>query len=99
MSSWPEDAACAGMDTNLFVIDDKRRHRAGYASPQTRVKLANALAVCRGCPMRAECLAEMLLWPDPPRDIIIAALEPRDARRAWLAVNVTPHHHTNRTAS
>jgi hypothetical protein len=96
--TFPDDAACAGMDTNLFVIDDKRHGRNGiYSSPHTRIKLANALALCRTCPVQQQCLQAMQAWPDPPRDIVIANLQPRDARRAWFDVNTVTHHHTTRT--
>lgn len=41
--SWVDRAACAGMDTELFF-------------PARGESTAEAKAVCRGCPVRAECL-------------------------------------------
>jgi hypothetical protein len=98
--NWLEQAACNGMDVATFVIDDKRHGRNGtYSSPHTRMKLANAIATCHQCPVQTECLESMLAWPDPPRDIVIAALTPRQARTTWLTAHGrTPHRHTKRIA-
>ena len=44
--SWMADAACKGMDTDLFYSE--RGEWGALESP--------AMAVCRECPVRAECL-------------------------------------------
>jgi hypothetical protein len=94
--TWLEQAACNGVDVDVFVVHIKP-HNTGAAA--THIKLAKALAICRQCPVIAECAAYMTTWPDPPRDIVIANLTPKEARRAWFAVNTVTHHHTRRTAS
>ena len=48
-SGWWQQAACAGVPTEVF-------YRAGY----TRDHLAEAEAVCNGCPVLGPCLAEEL---------------------------------------
>jgi hypothetical protein len=95
-SPWTDRAACNGVNTRVFVIDDKRHGRNGvYASPVTRRKIDEALAICHSCPVVAECKAYMVGWPLPPRDIIIAALTPAQARTVWLKTNgKTPHRRT-----
>jgi len=96
VNDWQEDAACNGVDTGVFVIDDKRHGRNGvYASPHTRIKLANALAICHSCPVQQQCRNYLGEWPDPPRGVVIAAMTPHQARLYWY----TQHPgHTRRTA-
>ncbi|GAA1383178.1 hypothetical protein GCM10009613_12230 [Pseudonocardia kongjuensis] len=53
---WREDAACSGLDTELFFPVDER---AESVEPPRRV--------CRGCPVRAACLADVLATEDPAR--------------------------------
>lgn len=79
--SWLDDAACNGVDTDVFVVIG-----GGVARNQNRAnraRLANALTYCHNCPTVTECRAYMLGWDTPPRDIVIAALDPRTARLAW----------------
>jgi hypothetical protein len=98
-SPWTDRAACNGINTNLFVIDDKRHRRDVYSSPFTRRKLADALDICTGCTVRQECRDYMTGWPQPPRDIVIAGLAPSQARTVWIRANgKAPHSHTRRTA-
>ncbi|HZQ27797.1 MAG TPA: WhiB family transcriptional regulator [Acidimicrobiales bacterium] len=40
---WKEQAACRGLDTNVFFSDDE-------------AEVAQAKAVCAGCPVREACL-------------------------------------------
>jgi WhiB family transcriptional regulator, redox-sensing transcriptional regulator len=46
-ADWIEDAACTSVDGELFFSDD------------ASIK-AEALRVCRGCPVRTQCLADAL---------------------------------------
>lgn len=59
---WVERAACRGADPALFFPHDRGDHdnacQEGFACE--RVKLARARAICRGCPVRRECLAYAL---------------------------------------
>lgn len=51
--TWMADAACAGMDTNLFFPAGTGHGRpAGYG--------VEAKAVCHRCPVRIECLNHAL---------------------------------------
>jgi WhiB family redox-sensing transcriptional regulator len=50
---FPRDAACRGMDTELF-----------FPVPGDVAGVARAKAVCAGCPVRAECLAVALAGAD-----------------------------------
>jgi WhiB family redox-sensing transcriptional regulator len=45
---WTEQAACKGMDTNLFFPDDR--------TPQNSSKYDVAKQVCAECPVKEECL-------------------------------------------
>lgn len=49
--TWQEQAACAGVDPELFYLEDNVRGR------QKEQKEAAAKAVCATCPVIAECLA------------------------------------------
>lgn len=49
---WMDDAACKGMHTNLFF--PKREGLAGQRAA------AEARAICRGCPVREQCLDYVL---------------------------------------
>lgn len=44
---WLDDAACRGMDVNLF-----------FPQPNEHDKTRQALAACARCPVTAECLAD-----------------------------------------
>jgi WhiB family redox-sensing transcriptional regulator len=46
--AWAEDAACRGVDPDLFF-------------PERGGAVDAALSTCAGCPVRAECLADALL--------------------------------------
>ena len=52
MTSWREQAACRDMPTSMFVSE--------RMSPQRE---AAAKAVCAGCPVRHECLADCMSAP------------------------------------
>lgn len=55
MTNYRARAACRGLDTELFFPIDERPGSAG---------VAQATAVCAGCPVQAECLAESLAVGD-----------------------------------
>jgi WhiB family redox-sensing transcriptional regulator len=50
MNKWQDQAACAGMDVELFYPVTSE------PAPQTR----HVLRVCASCPVRESCLAEAL---------------------------------------
>ncbi|MBN9795136.1 WhiB family transcriptional regulator [Pseudonocardia sp. TMWB2A] len=82
-SRWREDAACAGLDTELFFPVDDRA--ASVETPRR---------VCRGCPVRAACLADVLATEDPARRYGITGGttpgERRTLHRAGLTIATTP---------
>lgn len=47
MTDWSDDAACAGVDPDLFFPDEGEHP-------------TEALAICAVCPVRAECLEEAI---------------------------------------
>jgi WhiB family redox-sensing transcriptional regulator len=51
-TAWRHRAACRGVDPNLFV-----------PSVEKSGDVAEAVAICAGCAVRAECLAEALADP------------------------------------
>lgn len=48
--SWRDEAACSGMDVNIFYPEQ------GAGMPQTK----RAKAICARCPVRIECLNDAL---------------------------------------
>ena len=48
--AWQSEAACQYDDTRLFAEAGKRQ------TPAARRRVASAMAICAGCPVRAECL-------------------------------------------
>jgi hypothetical protein len=95
--TWPDDAACHGMDTEaVFVVEHSNRGRGGrYSSPATQAKLANALAICHRCPVVESCKDYVASWDTPPRGVVIAAMTPHQAWQWWHSHNPG---HTKRTA-
>lgn len=51
--TWRLDAACRGVDANIF-----------FPSPKDYDTFQYAMSVCAACPVRAECLEANLLEPD-----------------------------------
>lgn len=49
--AWRREAACAGMDAAVF-----------YPPPGDYRPVEVAKRICRGCPVRAECLTDVLGW-------------------------------------
>lgn len=82
-SRWREDAACAGLDTELFFPVDDRA--ASIETPRR---------VCRGCPVRAACLADVLATEAPVRRYGITGGttpgERRTLHRAGLTITSGP---------
>ncbi|KAA1009642.1 WhiB family transcriptional regulator [Pseudonocardia sp. EV170527-09] len=79
---WREDAACAGLDTErFFPVDDRA---ASVETPRR---------VCRGCPVRAACLTDVLATEDPARRYgITGGTTPGERRvlhRAGLTLSVS----------
>ena len=80
---WRDNAACLGLDTELFFPVDNR---------PTSVETARR--VCRGCPVRAECLADALATEEPAlRFGVVGGTTPGERRvlhRAGLTITA-PH--------
>lgn len=79
---WRDDAACLGLDTELFFpVDD----RASSVEMPRRV--------CRGCPVRAECLADVLATEEPARRFgVVGGTTPGERRvlyRAGLTITAS----------
>jgi hypothetical protein len=55
---WHLDAACAGVDPEVFYPLELGPDSVGVAA---------AKRVCAGCPVRAECLADVMAAEDPAR--------------------------------
>lgn len=57
--SWQEDAACQGLDVNMFyyALDER--------GPSKRQRVDEAVRVCAGCPVRQECAAFALTIGEP----------------------------------
>lgn len=51
MKAWWLEAACRGMDPNVFFTESK-------------TKVAKAKAICAECPVREDCLADALEMPE-----------------------------------
>ena len=52
LDRWWEQAACKGMDIDLFIFE--------FGDRQINRKIKEAKAVCALCPVRSECLNEAL---------------------------------------
>lgn len=46
---WQEDAACKGMDPQMFEVD-------GRLDEGRQVEIARAISVCNSCPVKQQCL-------------------------------------------
>lgn len=76
---WRALAACRGVDPELFypVGDD-------WTGPANERRAREALAVCAGCPVRTECLADALERGDA--FAVLGGTLPRERRApAWAA--------------
>lgn len=54
---WRDEAACTGMDPDIFHPEDRYRARPNYNNLELR-RIAAARAVCARCPVGDECEAE-----------------------------------------
>ncbi len=72
---WHQDARCAQIGGDGF-----------FPSLTALGEVAAAKRVCAGCPVRAECLADVLAWEQPTRRFGIAGgLTPTERQRLHLA--------------
>lgn len=70
---WHSRAACSDSDPDLFFPD------TGSGEQITAAK-----QVCAGCPVRAECLTDVLNWEQPShRSGIAGGLTARERHRLW----------------
>ena len=56
---WQQQAACRGSDTGIFYHLDNER------GPSRRRRELQAKQICRGCPVRTECLSWALANREP----------------------------------
>jgi WhiB family redox-sensing transcriptional regulator len=56
-SYWRDDAACAGRDPELFY--------ALGTGPHISTQVRQAKQICAGCPVRQQCLADVMATEDP----------------------------------
>ena len=79
---WREHAACLGLDTELFFPVDNRAQ--SVETPRR---------VCRGCPVRAECLADVMATEEPARRFgVVGGTTPGERRvlhRAGLTITTS----------
>jgi hypothetical protein len=69
--SWHHEAACAGMPAETF-----------HPPAADRPAVEAAKLICQGCPVRVECLADILAWELPSRRSgILGGLTPGDRDR------------------
>lgn len=70
---WHADAACAQIGPELFVPDEPT-HDQTQAAKQ----------ICATCPVRAECLADVLAWEQPAyRHGVVGGLTANERCRLW----------------
>lgn len=73
--NWARRGACVGaLETMSMPID---RRGAGYGGAG-RARIANAKAVCRHCPVLAECRAWALTDPDPVEYMVAGGMTPKE---------------------
>jgi WhiB family redox-sensing transcriptional regulator len=77
---WHLDAACAGVDPEVFYPLDLGPDSAGVAA---------AKQVCAVCPVRAECLADVMAAEDPARRWGISGGTTPAERAALFAAHCT----------
>ncbi|MHA6793160.1 WhiB family transcriptional regulator [Pseudonocardia bannensis] len=58
-TGWRDAAACGSTDPELFFPLD-----GGEDAP---ARIDAAKRICAGCPVRAECLVDVMAWEDPAR--------------------------------
>lgn len=56
---WQLDAACRGMNTELFF------HPAGERSAARKTRIDQATTICRICPVATQCLDQAQTLPEP----------------------------------
>lgn len=60
MTDWKQQAACKGVDPNVFIYPiavDEHAELRSFNNRQRAAYREKAAAYCRGCPVQAECLA------------------------------------------
>lgn len=70
---WHSRAACSDSDPDLFFPDTGAREQ-----------ITAAKQICAGCPVRAECLADVVAWEPPSyRNGIAGGLTAQERRQLW----------------
>lgn len=73
---WHRAAACTGMDPAAFFP---------AAGPTAAMAVAAAKRVCRSCPVRAACLADVMAWePSSRRHGVVGGLSAAERQRLHL---------------
>jgi len=71
--TWHRSAACRDMDQDVFFPS---------AGPHAALTVQAAKRVCRGCPVRGACLADVMGWEQPSRRHGVAGgLSPAERHR------------------
>lgn len=60
--AWRDEAACLGMDTEMFFDKEKHQGKRGVFAPSPATE--RALKTCRSYPVRVECLEDELQYSD-----------------------------------
>lgn len=76
-TEWAKRGLCRDEDPDLFFP-------IGHHGPTGEVETEKAKAVCRGCPVLAECRADVLA--NPPEFGVWAALTPDERRKTRAAL-------------
>jgi len=78
VNDWRDSAKCRGLDGDLFFgpVDSKPDERL-YGWER------RALAICAGCPVRAECVADALTFPVDEQHGVVGG-QPASHRRELL---------------
>lgn len=79
-NGWRERAACRLADPALFSEPDSSEGSPGESGEERERRVAAAKRFCRGCPVRAECLADAVAKDD--QAAIRGGLTPSQRRAA-----------------
>jgi hypothetical protein len=74
--AWHQAAACRDLGSEAFFVD---------SGPDANLRMQAAKRVCRGCPVRTACLADVMAWERPSRRYgVVGGLSPVERQRLHL---------------
>ena len=82
--TWRDDAACRGRTAEMTIPSLGRTAGQIGGASYNRAELAHiaqAIAICAGCPVLEECRRWALTWPGPCDGLVAGGLTPADRRR------------------